>query len=171
MANDDDVAKALQQAAAAQWEWNQRGGAARAEILERMADLLTEQQVPLLKLIAQEAGRTIADALAEVREAIDFCHYYALQARYRFSRGIDLPGPTGESNQFSLEGRGVFLCISPWNFPLAIFTGQTAAALVAGNTARPADAAGGRQSHRIVSSGWRACRGATPVTRRGRKTG
>ncbi|WP_293614512.1 bifunctional proline dehydrogenase/L-glutamate gamma-semialdehyde dehydrogenase PutA [Porticoccus sp.] len=140
MANDDDVAKALQQAAAAQWEWNQRGGAARAEILERMADLLTEQQVPLLKLIAQEAGRTIADALAEVREAIDFCHYYALQARYRFSRGIDLPGPTGESNQFSLEGRGVFLCISPWNFPLAIFTGQTAAALVAGNTviAKPA---------------------------------
>ena len=140
MANDDDVAKALQQAAAAQWEWNQRGGAARAEILERMADLLTEQQVPLLKLIVQEAGRTIADALAEVREAIDFCHYYALQARYRFSGGLALPGPTGESNQLSLEGRGVFLCISPWNFPLAIFTGQTAAALVAGNTviAKPA---------------------------------
>lgn len=140
MANDEDVAKALQQAAAAQWEWNQRGGAARADILERMAELLAEHQLALLKLIVQEAGRTIADALAEVREAIDFCHYYALQARYRFSGGIDLPGPTGESNQLCLEGRGVFLCISPWNFPLAIFTGQTAAALVAGNAviAKPA---------------------------------
>ena len=140
MANDEDVTKALQQAATAQWAWSQRGGAARADILERMAELLTEHQLALLKLIVQEAGRTIADALAEVREAIDFCHYYALQARYRFSGGIDLPGPTGESNQLCLEGRGVFLCISPWNFPLAIFTGQTAAALVAGNAviAKPA---------------------------------
>jgi RHH-type transcriptional regulator, proline utilization regulon repressor / proline dehydrogenase / delta 1-pyrroline-5-carboxylate dehydrogenase len=140
MANDEDVTKALQQAATAQWAWSQRGGAARADILERMAELLAEHQLALLKLIVQEAGRTIADALAEVREAIDFCHYYALQARYRFSGGIDLPGPTGERNQLCLEGRGVFLCISPWNFPLAIFTGQTAAALVAGNAviAKPA---------------------------------
>ncbi|MEH6467745.1 MAG: L-glutamate gamma-semialdehyde dehydrogenase, partial [Porticoccus sp.] len=110
-------------------------------ILDRMAELLEQQRPSLMGLICKEAGRTIPDALSEVREAIDFCRYYALQARQYFSEPVHLPGPTGEDNQLSLHGRGVFLCISPWNFPLAIFTGQIAAALVAGNTviAKPAE--------------------------------
>ena len=101
-----------------------------------------EQQKPtLVALITSEAGRTIRDAISEIREAIDFCRYYAEQAHQHFSSPIELPGPTGEQNLLSLHGRGVFLCISPWNFPLAIFTGQIVAALAAGNTvvAKPAE--------------------------------
>jgi RHH-type proline utilization regulon transcriptional repressor/proline dehydrogenase/delta 1-pyrroline-5-carboxylate dehydrogenase len=95
----------------------------------------------LVALIVREGGRTQADAVSEVREAIDFCRYYAAQAREKFSQPIPLPGPTGERNSLSLHGRGVFVCISPWNFPLAIFVGQIAAALAAGNTvvAKPAE--------------------------------
>jgi RHH-type proline utilization regulon transcriptional repressor/proline dehydrogenase/delta 1-pyrroline-5-carboxylate dehydrogenase len=95
----------------------------------------------LVALIVREGGRTPADAVSEVREAIDFCRYYAAQAREKFSQPIPLPGPTGERNSLSLHGRGVFVCISPWNFPLAIFVGQIAAALAAGNTvvAKPAE--------------------------------
>jgi RHH-type proline utilization regulon transcriptional repressor/proline dehydrogenase/delta 1-pyrroline-5-carboxylate dehydrogenase len=94
----------------------------------------------LVSLIVREGGRTYGDAVAEVREAADFCRYYALQARTRFSASL-LPGPAGERNELRLHGRGVFACISPWNFPLAIFTGQVAAALAAGNTviAKPAE--------------------------------
>jgi len=83
-----------------------------------------------------EAGKTVADAIAEVREAVDFCRYYALQARRQFAAPGRLEGPTGESNELSLHGRGVFACISPWNFPLAIFAGQVTAALAAGNGRR-----------------------------------
>jgi RHH-type proline utilization regulon transcriptional repressor/proline dehydrogenase/delta 1-pyrroline-5-carboxylate dehydrogenase len=95
----------------------------------------------LAALISLEAGRTLDDAVAEVREAVDFCRYYAQQARQHFGEPLTLPGPTGEVNRLSLHGRGVFVCISPWNFPLAIFTGQVAAALVAGNAvlAKPAE--------------------------------
>jgi len=95
----------------------------------------------MIGLLGAEAGRTLVDALAEVREAVDFCRYYAMQARRRFAQASRLPGPTGEENQFSLHGRGTFACISPWNFPLAIFTGQVAAALAAGNcvAAKPAE--------------------------------
>src|SRR5436853_348277 len=91
--------------------------------------------------ILREGGRTYADAVAEVREAADFCRYYALQARRHFAEAAVLPGPAGERNELELHGRGVFACISPWNFPLAIFTGQVAAALAAGNTviAKPAE--------------------------------
>jgi len=87
-----------------------------------------------------EAGKTITDAVSEVREAVDFCRYYALQARKNFAAPSLLEGPTGELNELSLHGRGVFACISPWNFPLAIFTGQVVAALAAGNAvvAKPA---------------------------------
>ena len=94
----------------------------------------------LMALCTLEAGKSLQDGIDEVREAVDFCRYYALQARERFAT-ITLPGPTGESNEIYLQGRGVFACISPWNFPLAIFLGQVSAALVCGNTvvAKPAE--------------------------------
>jgi RHH-type proline utilization regulon transcriptional repressor/proline dehydrogenase/delta 1-pyrroline-5-carboxylate dehydrogenase len=94
-----------------------------------------------MALAVREAGKTIADAAAEMREAVDFCRYYAACPRADFARPEDMPGPTGESNQVALHGRGVFAAISPWNFPLAIFTGQVTAALVAGNAvvAKPAE--------------------------------
>jgi RHH-type proline utilization regulon transcriptional repressor/proline dehydrogenase/delta 1-pyrroline-5-carboxylate dehydrogenase len=94
-----------------------------------------------MALCVWEAGKTLPDALADVREAVDFCRYYAQQARQLFARPLELRGPTGERNALSLHGRGVFACISPWNFPVAIFTGQIAAALAAGNpvVAKPAE--------------------------------
>jgi RHH-type proline utilization regulon transcriptional repressor/proline dehydrogenase/delta 1-pyrroline-5-carboxylate dehydrogenase len=112
----------------------------RAQCLERMAALLEERTAEAMALCVREAGKTIADALAEVREAVDFCRYYAVRARADFSAPEALPGPTGETNEISLHGRGVFACISPWNFPLAIFCGQVTAALAAGNAviAKPA---------------------------------
>jgi RHH-type proline utilization regulon transcriptional repressor/proline dehydrogenase/delta 1-pyrroline-5-carboxylate dehydrogenase len=136
-----DINQALDAAATAQKDWNALGGKGRAQILERLADLIEEHRVPLLDLLAREAGRTIADGISEVREAADFCRYYALQARLNFADPKVLTSPTGESNQLSLHGRGVFFCISPWNFPLAIFTGQITAALASGNAviAKPAD--------------------------------
>ena len=111
----------------------------RAAILDRLADLLERDRLPLMALCVDEARKTIPDALAEVREAVDFCRYYAIRAREDFAPVL-LPGPTGERNELRLAGRGVFACIAPWNFPLAIFIGQIAAALVAGNTvvAKPA---------------------------------
>ncbi|HEY2481446.1 MAG TPA: bifunctional proline dehydrogenase/L-glutamate gamma-semialdehyde dehydrogenase PutA, partial [Caulobacteraceae bacterium] len=134
-----DVAHAVDVAAAAQGAWNARGAEARAAILERLADLLERDRAPLMALASREAGKTLADALGEVREATDFCRYYAGEAR-RHGAPVRLPGPTGEVNELSLAGRGVFACVSPWNFPLAIFMGQVAAALAAGNTvvAKPA---------------------------------
>jgi len=140
-ADPEDINQALDAAVLSQKDWDALGGEARAQILERLADLIEEHRVPLLDLLAREAGRTIADGISEVREAADFCRYYALQARRNFADPMPLTSPTGESNQLSLHGRGVFFCISPWNFPLAIFTGQIAAALAAGNAviAKPAD--------------------------------
>ena len=125
---------------AAQPAWNAAGADHRAACLERTAELMEQHCETLMGLIVAEAGRTIDDALSEVREAVDFCRYYAQQARTHFAVR-SLPGPTGEVNELSLHGRGVFLCISPWNFPLAIFCGQVAAALVAGNSviAKPAE--------------------------------
>jgi RHH-type proline utilization regulon transcriptional repressor/proline dehydrogenase/delta 1-pyrroline-5-carboxylate dehydrogenase len=133
------VAWAVDVAAAAQRAWDARGAGERAAILERLADLLERDRAPLMALASREAGKTLADALGEVREATDFCRYYAGEARRHGAR-IRLPGPTGELNELSLSGRGVFACVSPWNFPLAIFLGQVAAALAAGNTvvAKPA---------------------------------
>lgn len=111
----------------------------RADCLDRLADLLEEHRSELMAIAVQEAKKTIPDALAEVREAIDFCRYYAARAREDL-RPVELPGPTGERNVLRHEGRGVWIAIAPWNFPLAIFLGQVAAALVAGNTvvAKPA---------------------------------
>ncbi len=134
------VEKALENAKAAQPGWDATPVELRAQMLERAADLMEAQRGELIALCTREAGKTISDGIAEVREAVDFCRYYAQQARRDFAPKT-LPGPTGESNQLHLHGRGVFVCISPWNFPLAIFAGQVAAALVAGNTviAKPAE--------------------------------
>ena len=132
---------ALEIAAAAQPRWDFAGAAARAKLLDRTADLFEEHQAELLALCVREGGRTLPDSVSELREAVDFLRYYAAQARREFAAALRLPGPTGESNDLSRHGRGVFLCISPWNFPLAIFSGQVAAALVTGNTvlAKPAE--------------------------------
>nr|WP_283254827.1 bifunctional proline dehydrogenase/L-glutamate gamma-semialdehyde dehydrogenase PutA [Luteimonas galliterrae] len=134
------VEKALQNAVAAQPAWDRMPAASRATILEHAADLLEQRMPQYIALCTKEAGKTIADGVAEVREAVDFLRYYAGQARKLFAPE-PLPGPTGESNTLQLQGRGVFVCISPWNFPLAIFTGQIAAALAAGNAvlAKPAE--------------------------------
>ena len=112
----------------------------RAQALERLGQLLQKNMAPLIALLVKEAHKALEDGVAEVREAIDFCTYYANQARSYQESPVVLPGPTGELNQLSYQGRGVFVCISPWNFPLAIFIGQVTAALVSGNTviAKPA---------------------------------
>jgi RHH-type proline utilization regulon transcriptional repressor/proline dehydrogenase/delta 1-pyrroline-5-carboxylate dehydrogenase len=136
-----EVARAFEQAGAAQAKWNAAGAELRAARLERAADAIEEARATLLPLLVREAGKTAADAIAEIREAADFCRYYATEARRLFGAPVQLTGPTGEINEISLAGRGVFACISPWNFPLAIFTGQVAAALAAGNAvlAKPAE--------------------------------
>ena len=128
-------------AAAAFESWSRAPAAERAALLEKAADGLEERRTELASLIVREGGRTYNDAVSEVREAADFCRYYALQARKAFDKPLVLPGPAGERNELRLHGRGVFACISPWNFPLAIFTGQVAAALAAGNAvvAKPAE--------------------------------
>ena len=120
--------------------WAATPVATRAKALRKAADLMEARRGPLLVLLQSEAGKTLDDALAELREAVDFCRYYASEAETHFSKAMLLPGPTGEENTLALRGRGPFICIAPWNFPLAIFAGQIAAALVAGNTvvAKPA---------------------------------
>jgi RHH-type proline utilization regulon transcriptional repressor/proline dehydrogenase/delta 1-pyrroline-5-carboxylate dehydrogenase len=135
------VDEALGRLAAAQPAWDARGGGERATILESVAHALERNADGLIVRLTREAGKTRLAAIAEVREAVDFCRYYAVQARAQFDAPLALPSPTGETNALSLHGRGVFACISPWNFPLAIFTGQVAAALAAGNTvaAKPAE--------------------------------
>ena len=135
------VEKALANAVAAQPAWDRTPAASRAAILEHAANLLEQRLPDYIALCVKEAGKTIPDGVAEVREAVDFLRYYAAQARTQFGAPEHLPGPTGESNQLQLQGRGVFVCISPWNFPLAIFLGQVSAALAAGNSviAKPAE--------------------------------
>ncbi|MAH04412.1 MAG: bifunctional proline dehydrogenase/L-glutamate gamma-semialdehyde dehydrogenase [Alphaproteobacteria bacterium] len=122
--------------------WRKTDAARRADILCRIADLYEQNKDHLVGLMMREAGKTLEDALAELREAVDFCRYYAAHGRRIFRKeGMLLPGPTGEENRLFMEGRGVFVCISPWNFPFAIFTGQVVAALMAGNAviAKPAE--------------------------------
>jgi RHH-type proline utilization regulon transcriptional repressor/proline dehydrogenase/delta 1-pyrroline-5-carboxylate dehydrogenase len=140
-ATPDEIKLSFDASAAAYPTWNGSGGELRAAILDKAADLLEASRADFRELLVREAGKTITDAIAEVREAVDFCRYYALRARQQFSAPRRLDGPTGESNELSLEGRGVFACISPWNFPLAIFAGQVTAALAAGNAvvAKPAE--------------------------------
>ena len=135
------VDRALANAVAAQPGWDRTPAAGRAAILEQAADLLEQRMPQFMALCVREAGKSLPDSVAEVREAVDFLRYYAAQARAHFSAPEALPGPTGESNRLQLQGRGVFVCISPWNFPLAIFLGQVSAALAAGNAvvAKPAE--------------------------------
>ncbi|MBA3666212.1 MAG: bifunctional proline dehydrogenase/L-glutamate gamma-semialdehyde dehydrogenase PutA [Sphingomonas sp.] len=139
--SEADIGRLVRSAAAAQVEWDQRGGEARAALLDKTADLFEDRRDELFSLCIREAGKTLPDAVLEVREAVDFLRYYACEARRLFAAPIPLPGPTGEINELRLHGRGVFACISPWNFPLAIFIGPVAAALAAGNAAiaKPAE--------------------------------
>jgi RHH-type proline utilization regulon transcriptional repressor/proline dehydrogenase/delta 1-pyrroline-5-carboxylate dehydrogenase len=140
-AGEAEVDAAVRTAAASWRAWDARPADERAKCLERAADALEAAMDELVSLCVREAGKTLPDAVAEVREAVDFCRYYAARGRIEFGAPQALPGPTGESNRLELGGRGVFACISPWNFPLAIFTGQVAAALMAGNAvvAKPAE--------------------------------
>ncbi|MFW2404481.1 MAG: bifunctional proline dehydrogenase/L-glutamate gamma-semialdehyde dehydrogenase PutA [Gammaproteobacteria bacterium] len=140
-ATDDDVDAAVNAAAATFPSWSAVGVAERAQTLRNGANLLEAHTAELVALCVAEAGKCIPDAFAELREAVDFLRYYAAEAVDLMSEPTVLPGPTGERNELTLAGRGVFVCISPWNFPVAIFVGQVAAALVTGNTvvAKPAE--------------------------------
>ena len=135
-----DVGAEIARARAAFPAWEATAAVVRRAHLDRLADLIEANGPRFVALLAKEAGKTLTDAVAEVREAADFCRYYGGECERLFGTGQALPGPTGESNTLELHGRGVFACISPWNFPLAIFTGQVVAALAAGNTvvAKPA---------------------------------
>jgi RHH-type proline utilization regulon transcriptional repressor/proline dehydrogenase/delta 1-pyrroline-5-carboxylate dehydrogenase len=135
------VDAAIDAAVRVQPDWDDAGGEHRAQALERAASLFEDHTAALVSRCVREAGKTLPDAIGEVREAVDFLRYYAARARRDFSHESTLPGPTGERNLLRLRGKGVFGCISPWNFPLAIYTGQVAAALAAGNTvvAKPAE--------------------------------
>ena len=139
-AHAEHATAAINQAAEFSFHWRQYSVNDKATLMDKTGDLFEEHRAELIALLMREAGKTLNDAIDEVREAVDFCHYYAQQAREKLANPQPLPGPTGEHNQLLLEGRGIFVCISPWNFPLAIFTGQIIAALVSGNTvlAKPA---------------------------------
>ena len=139
-ADKKTIEQALNGAAQAFAEWRLCPATTRADYLRKAADLLEQHRLELVSLCIREGGRTIKDALAEVREAVDYCRYYAQSALELFSVPLKLPGPTGEENLLYHYGRGVFVCISPWNFPIAIFIGQVTAALAAGNSviAKPA---------------------------------
>ena len=128
-----DIDAAFTAARAAQPAWDARTGRGRGAVLRKVGDLIERDGDRLMALLSREAGKSWLDAIAEVREAADFCRYYARLAERDFSEAEVLTGPAGETNTLSLHGRGVFVCISPWNFPLAIFTGQIAASLAAGN--------------------------------------
>jgi RHH-type proline utilization regulon transcriptional repressor/proline dehydrogenase/delta 1-pyrroline-5-carboxylate dehydrogenase len=135
------VDAAVAGALAAYPAWSASPVAARGAVLRRAADLVEAARAELVALCVREAGRCVADALDEVRETVDLLRYYAVEAEQLMARPVLLPGPAGERNELRLRGRGVFACISPWNFPLAIFAGQVAAALVTGNSvvAKPAE--------------------------------
>lgn len=140
VATEDLIKEAIESASAAFDKWTNEDVSKRADILRRIADLFEENKHELFSILMREGGKSIQDAIAEVREAVDFCRYYALEAE-RITKERIMPGITGERNVLTMHGRGVFLCISPWNFPLAIFAGQIVAALVSGNCvmAKPAE--------------------------------
>jgi RHH-type proline utilization regulon transcriptional repressor/proline dehydrogenase/delta 1-pyrroline-5-carboxylate dehydrogenase len=139
-ATAEEVDRMARAAHAAQGNWDALGGERRAQLLERAADLYEEHAEEFFSLCTREAGKTLVDAVLEVREAVDFLRFYASEARRQFTKPLHLPGPTGEQNELRLHGRGVIAAISPWNFPLAIFTGLVSAPLAAGNAviAKPA---------------------------------
>jgi len=137
-----EIAKrAVAAANAAFAAWSATPAETRTAALDRAANLIEQRRAHFVALLQREGGKTLDDAVSEVREAADFCRYYAAEGRKLFGEGEALPGPTGESNTLRLRGRGAFVAISPWNFPLAIFSGQVTAALMAGNAviAKPAE--------------------------------
>ncbi|MPV86826.1 bifunctional proline dehydrogenase/L-glutamate gamma-semialdehyde dehydrogenase PutA [Ostreibacterium oceani] len=139
---DDALLNTAIASAKQSWQkWSKRPTSERAAVLDRIADLFETNQHELIALCTREAGKTLQDGIDEVREAVDFCRYYANEALKNWPAPTVLPGPTGETNELHMTGRGVFFCVSPWNFPLAIFTGQVVAALVTGNAvlAKPAE--------------------------------
>ncbi len=140
-ARNEDVHLALENAQKAFHDWNHTSVESRAKCLNKIADLIQKNQTMLLYLLRHEAGKSLDDSISEIKEAIDFCRYYAHCAEHDMSSSLKMPGPTGEDNFLSLQGKGIFVCISPWNFPLAIYVGQIAAALVTGNCviAKPAE--------------------------------
>ena len=140
---ETDIDQAMATAFKAWPDWEATEPENRAKYLDRTAELIINYTPYLVSLCVREGGKCLPDAHNEIREAVDFLRFYASQCRQLFKHPITLPGPVGEQNRMYLRGKGIFLCISPWNFPIAIFTGQIAAALVAGNTviAKPAMAA------------------------------
>ena len=140
-ATPDSVNEAMAAARRGFLAWSRTPAVTRAEALEKAAEMLERRAARFIALLQREGGKTLDDAVSEVREAVDFCRYYAAGGRLLFGADAAMPGPTGESNTLRLRGRGVFAAISPWNFPLAIFTGQVTAALMAGNAvvAKPAE--------------------------------
>ena len=140
-ATQEDAIAAIEHAQNSLTDWSSRCVKERAAILKRAAELFEARTAEFTSLIAKEAGRTLNDGLDEVREAVDFCRYYAAQATSLMHAELALPGDTGETNRLFYAPRGPWLCISPWNFPLAIFTGQIVANLAVGNTviAKPAE--------------------------------
>ncbi|WP_324692494.1 bifunctional proline dehydrogenase/L-glutamate gamma-semialdehyde dehydrogenase PutA [Cobetia sp. D5] len=147
----EEASKAIDAAWAAFPRWEQTPVKERAAILERFGDLMETHTAELMTLCSREGGKLLTDGIAEIREAVDFCRYYANRARADFAEPTELQGPTGEHNQIMLGGKGVFACISPWNFPVAIFCGQMVAAAVTGNTvvAKPAEQTS-LVAHRVV---------------------
>jgi RHH-type proline utilization regulon transcriptional repressor/proline dehydrogenase/delta 1-pyrroline-5-carboxylate dehydrogenase len=141
-ADIDAVEKALNIAEVKQPAWDRTAAADRAAMLQKAADLYEKYAAELMAICVAEAGKTVPDAASELREAVDYLRYYAFEATRHYGKRTTLPGPTGERNQLGMRARGIFVCISPWNFPLAIFTGQVAAALASGNAvlAKPAEA-------------------------------
>lgn len=140
-ASENEVQQALSEADAYQAIWQGSNVIERAQYLENLADLLELNTPELVALCHKEAGKTIHDSLDEVREAVDFCRYYAQQARDNMANAEFRANFDGSTQQVVRQGKGIFVCISPWNFPLAIFLGQITAALVSGNTviAKPAE--------------------------------
>ena len=141
LATPQHLEDALAAATNAARRWEQTDATERARILEFAAELFERDRAALMAVLVREAGKTLEAAQSEVREAVDYLRYYATEARRLFSGPVRLQGPTGEENTLTLRGRGPIACISPWNFPIAIFTGQVAAALAAGNPviAKPAE--------------------------------
>ena len=141
IATPREVDAAIVSAERAAHAWDKVGGPARAKVLDLAADMIERDRARLMSVLVREAGKTLPAALAEVRETADLLRYYAVEARRLMSAPVSLKGPTGEQNTLDLRGRGPFACIAPWNFPLAIFVGQIAAALAAGNPvlAKPAE--------------------------------
>lgn len=137
----DQAARAVDAAWAAFPRWDATPVTERAAILRRLGDLMEENLAELMTLCSREGGKLLTDGVDEIREAVDFCRYYAARAEELFGTTTRLPGPTGESNELMMGGKGVFAAISPWNFPIAIFCGQVVAAAVAGNPvlAKPAE--------------------------------